>query len=185
MYIGTNPSAIRSQKWIRDSLLQLLEERPYNKITIKEITERGDLARQTFYQLFNSKEEILEYHLDHLFHEYLIEIQNLEVATTAELARLYFVFFNNNEKLINQLIENDLINILNKKFYSYLSEIHIVLKHTQNHSEYASAFISSGLVGILVYWFKQNKEMPIEELAFLVSDILSVNDFVEKSEPLD
>ncbi|BBI33809.1 TetR/AcrR family transcriptional regulator [Cohnella abietis] len=181
MYTGTNPSAIRSQKWIRDSLLQLLKEKPYKKISIKEITERGDLARQTFYQLFNSKEEILEYHLDHLFHEYLIKIQDLEVATTAELARLYFVFFHNNENFIHQLIKNDLVNILNQKFYSYLSEIHIVLKHTQVHSEYATAFISSGLVGILIFWFKQNKTMSIEQLALLVSDILNANDFMEKS----
>ncbi|MFF2090084.1 TetR/AcrR family transcriptional regulator [Paenibacillus sp. NPDC058174] len=181
MYTGNNPSAIRSQKWIRDSLLQLLKEKPYKKISIKEITEQGDLARQTFYKLFNSKEEILEYHLDHLFHEYLVEIQSLEVATTTELARLYFLFFHNNENFIHQLIENDLINILNQKFHFYLSEIHNVLKHNQSHSDYATAFISSGLVGMLVYWFKHNKTMPIEQLALLVSDILNADDFIEKS----
>ncbi|MEC0230111.1 TetR/AcrR family transcriptional regulator [Paenibacillus alba] len=173
MYSGTNPSAIRSQKWIRDSLLQLLEEKPYKKISIKEISDKSDLARQTFYQLFDSKEEIIEYHLDSLFQEYLLEVQNLEVATTVELARIYFVFFQNNGEFIDQLIQNDLIHILNQKFFFYLGEIHTVLHHTLNITEYASAFISSGLVGILVYWFKQNRQMPIDQLAVLISDILS------------
>ncbi|MFE4710250.1 TetR/AcrR family transcriptional regulator [Paenibacillus sp. NPDC056722] len=172
MYSGSNPSAIRSQKWIRDSLLQLLEEKSYKTISIKEITERSDLARQTFYQLFDSKEEIIQYHLDNLFREYLIEIQNLEVATTEELARLYFIFFHNNESFIHHLIQNDLIHILNQKFYDYLNEIGTVLQLSQTDTEYSLAFISSGLVGILVYWFKQNKAMPIDQLALLVSDIL-------------
>ncbi|NUU60653.1 TetR-like C-terminal domain-containing protein [Paenibacillus agri] len=64
------------------------------------------------------------------------------------------------------------MHILNQKFYDYLNEIGTVLQLSQTDTEYSLAFISSGLVGILVYWFKQNKAMPIDELALLVSDIL-------------
>ncbi|MGE8077535.1 TetR/AcrR family transcriptional regulator [Peribacillus loiseleuriae] len=182
MYTGTNPSAIRSQKWLTESLLQLMEEKPYKKISVKEISERSDLARQTFYQLFNSKEEIIEYHLDNLFNNYLKEIKNLKIVSTAELARLYFVFFDTNEKFIYQLIQNDLISILNRKFFSYLSEIKSVLKQEQNiiFNNYASAFISSGLVGILVYWFNENRNLTIDQLALLVSKLLNDNYLDEK-----
>lgn len=177
MYTGTNPSAIRSQKWLTESLLHLMEEKSYKKISIKEISERSDLARQTFYQLFNSKEEILEYHLDNLFNNYLDEIRNLKIPSIYELARLYFIFFDNNDKFIDQLIQNDLISILNRKFYFYLNEISHVLNQDQNEifNNYALAFISSGLVGILVYWFNENRNLTIDQLALLVGKLLNDN----------
>lgn len=177
MYTGTNPSAIRSQKWLTASLLQLMEEKSYKKISIKEISEKSDLARQTFYQLFISKEEILEYHLDNLFNNYLDEIKSLEIPSIYELARLYFIFFDNNDKFINQLIQNDLTSILNRKFYFYLNEINHILKQDQNEvfNNYSLAFISSGLVGILVYWFNENRNLTIEQLALLVGKLLNDN----------
>lgn len=175
MYSGTNPSAIRSQKWLTESLLQLMEEKPYKNITVKELTERSDLARQTFYQLFDSKEEILEYHLDYLFQNYLQEMHNLKLLTTSELTRLYFVFAEQNERFIRLLIQNDLISILNNKFNSYLGEIMNLLKLEQDVilDQYATAFLSSGLVGILVFWFNHDKNLTIDELAALVYGMLT------------
>ena len=80
MYKGTNPSAIRSQKWIANSLISLMQKKMIKDITVKEVMEKSDLSRQTFYQVFDSKEEVLEYYMADLFEEYLkrreIEIVN-------------------------------------------------------------------------------------------------------------
>lgn len=61
MYQGTNPTAKRSQKWLADAFLELLQKTEYSKINIKDICEKADLSRQTFYQLFNDKEEVARY----------------------------------------------------------------------------------------------------------------------------
>ena len=70
MYTGKNPSALRSKDWLRKALLQLLEEQKYTQITIKEICVRADLSRQNFYQMFDSKDEVMEYHFMILFGEF-------------------------------------------------------------------------------------------------------------------
>lgn len=186
MYTGTNPSALRSRKWIRDALLELLEEKSYESITIKEITERSDLARPTFYQLFNSKAEIIEYHLDILFEAFLKEIKEMEISNTKDLARLYFSFFQSNKKFIKQLIDNELIYILNNKFYDYIKKINITLGDIIGEdlmSPYFFAFVSSGLVGILVYWFQHDDPITVDQLAILLSEILDskINTFNRKS----
>ncbi|SMG57716.1 TetR/AcrR family transcriptional regulator [Paenibacillus aquistagni] len=174
MYSGTNPSAIRSQKWLTEALLLLMEEKPYKSITVKELTERSDLARQTFYQLFDSKEEILEYHLDHLFQIFLHEMHKT-MLTTSELVRLYFAFFEQHERFIRLLIQNDLISILNNKFNSYLGEIMSLLELEQDAEldRYAVAFLSSGLVGLLVYWFDDKKALTIDKLVVLVDKMFN------------
>ncbi len=60
---SNNPSAIRSQEWLVEALLFLLEEKPYHKISIKEIAEKADLDRSTFYRHFDSKQALLERYL--------------------------------------------------------------------------------------------------------------------------
>lgn len=61
MYRGSNPTAIRSMKWLSEAMIDLLKEKQYSKINAKDICTRADLSRQTFYQIFNSKEEIIRH----------------------------------------------------------------------------------------------------------------------------
>ena len=70
MYCGKNPSALKSREWIRKAMLELLKERKYAQITIKDICKKADLSRQTFYQIYDSKDEVMEYHFKELFLEF-------------------------------------------------------------------------------------------------------------------
>lgn len=40
---SNNPSVIRSQQWLYNSLLMLMKEKPFDSITIDEITKNADL----------------------------------------------------------------------------------------------------------------------------------------------
>ena len=59
MYRGSNPTALQSQQWLTESLIALMEEKPFAQISVQELCRRADLSRQTFYNFFSSKEEIL------------------------------------------------------------------------------------------------------------------------------
>ncbi len=179
MYLGNNPTALRSQRWIMDSFLELLETKSYEKITVKEITEKSDLARQTFYQLFNSKLEILEYFLDLQFNEYLIEVDTLQIIDFTSLARLYFHFFTKNKDFINHLINNNLTGLLNAKFTEYLPQIltHVSNEIIPNHA-YVYEFLSSGLVGVLVYWFRQDLDVSIDDLVKTLNSLIHTSNTI-------
>lgn len=174
MYKGNNPTALQSQEWIKVAFFDLLESKPLKIITIKEICERAGLARQTFYKLFESKEEILEYHLDSLFREYIHEIKKKKEINTQLFALLYFEFFKNNHKFILLLIDNDVTTILSKKFREYLFEIKKLTKKISEKlmNDYALAFISGALVEILIFWVKDGTQVSSRDLSMLVKDIL-------------
>ena len=53
MYNGNNPTAIKSQRWLTETLLELMEEMPYDDISIMDICKKADLSRQTFYNYFD------------------------------------------------------------------------------------------------------------------------------------
>ena len=63
MYCGNNKTALTSQRQIADALLQLLGEQPYGSISVSSICKRAEVSRQTFYSLFQSKENVITFAL--------------------------------------------------------------------------------------------------------------------------
>jgi len=49
----------RSRVALKSALLDLLTERPYERISVLDITERANVGRSTFYAHFKSKEDLL------------------------------------------------------------------------------------------------------------------------------
>lgn len=64
----------RTKDTIIDAFWLLLEEKPYNKITVKDIVERCQINRNTFYYHFHDIPELLEMAVkndaDHIIHTY-------------------------------------------------------------------------------------------------------------------
>lgn len=67
---STNPSSLRSKAEICKALLRLMEDHPYEEITVKQIALESRLVRKTFYRNFDSKEDVLNVILDNLINEY-------------------------------------------------------------------------------------------------------------------
>ncbi len=61
MNTTTTPIAVQSRKMLVEALLALMQEKPYQDISICELTERATLSRRTFYRLFDAIDEILLY----------------------------------------------------------------------------------------------------------------------------
>lgn len=174
MYSGKNPTAIQSQIWIRDAFLKLLKAKSYDIITIKEITQHADLARQTFYKLFDNKEEILEYHLNGLFKTYIALISNKEIRDLKQIIQPCFEFFVKEKVFINILIDSQLTCLLNRKFRDYLNELGPLLDKDKQilMPDYMTAFISGALVEVLIYWIQQNNPASSNDLTLFVCNIL-------------
>lgn len=64
----------RTKHAIIDAFWQLLEEKPYSKITVKDIVDRCQINRNTFYYHYHDIPELLEYAVrsdtDHIIQSY-------------------------------------------------------------------------------------------------------------------
>ena len=72
----TNPIALQSKNMYVSALLELMNEKPYNQISISELSDKADLSRRTFYRLFNSMDEILLFHIHSLWAKKSDELYN-------------------------------------------------------------------------------------------------------------
>ena len=63
MYSGNNKTALASQRQIADALLSLLETQPYASLSVSAVCKQASVSRQTFYSLFQSKENVITFAL--------------------------------------------------------------------------------------------------------------------------
>jgi AcrR family transcriptional regulator len=173
-----NPASLRSKEYIVKSLLKLMDEKPFSKISIKEITDKAQLARMTFYSNFKSKEDVLVYHTDNLLASFFKEIEKSHDITIKSLYITYFNFWKRHNHYVNLLRENNIL-IFVKLFENYIYQLNDRYQlldlglndHEQGYISYKVTYFSGGLCNVLSRWVKTGmKEEPESIVAMLLGN---------------
>ena len=69
---------IRTKEIIRDAFWELLEEKPYNKITVQDIVNRCQVNRNTFYYHFQNIPALMEESVKEWMEDVIHRYGNLE-----------------------------------------------------------------------------------------------------------
>lgn len=127
MYRGKNPIAKRSQDWLAHALLELLRTKPYTQISIKDICDEADLSRQTFYQMFDSKEELARYALHYRVCLFFPQCET-DLETVDDLKRATRQFaqvVRGNKDVIQLYRKNNLQYLMHEEISGTLASMHI------------------------------------------------------------
>ena len=76
---------------LAESLLQLMAEKPFAEITVREIAEGAGVDRSTYYRHFATREDVLEDYLDGVVSRYIDQVDR--EASRLESLRGMFTFF--------------------------------------------------------------------------------------------
>lgn len=165
-----NPITLRSKKWIVNSLIELMNEKPYSEITIKEIAERADLVRQTVYRNFKTKEAILEYYVDEFYIDFIKILSIKSHISYDNLLLTYFEYWYEKKDFVKKLIDNNVYSILLDLHLKYLNSMgsnpkfkHLILTPISNNDNYINHFSAGGLWFSLKKWIEDDtKKTPLE-----------------------
>ncbi len=86
------------------ALLELMAEKPMEKISIEEMTARADVGRSTYFRYFKSKDEVLAYKIYCLWDRYAKERQISEPLEASPDAVLLFFSFCLSIRGINDML---------------------------------------------------------------------------------
>ncbi|HJE97994.1 MAG TPA: TetR/AcrR family transcriptional regulator [Ligilactobacillus acidipiscis] len=182
MYSGHNPSALRSRDQIVKAMLSLLEKTPYDKISISKLAQQAGVSRQTFYQIFESQEQVLQYKLDSIYEGYQEQLKQRKEYTMHVQVGLYFKIYAENMSFFNALLDNGQVNILLQSSLRYMKILQ------QNHqlpnkkyTAYSYPFVAGGLLQVLIAWHQQKPkdQVSIEKLIQISEQLLENNYFLE------
>ena len=159
---------------IQESIIQLLGEKPINKITVKEICELADINRSTFYKYYTDPHDWLEQAEKECFKiskEVLDEIyiSDIEVVLTKFVEaikanyELFRVIFINREPYFKEL------------FTLYFEKTESLMKNTgiqasDNNKKWDQYFYIYGCTGIIGCWIQDGmKQSPKVVASYIVS----------------
>lgn len=186
MYTGTNPSALRSRTEIVAACLKLMEIHSIEDITVKQIMQETDISRQTFYQIFTSKDEILEFLLDSLFTDFVKGLKDHKITCLCDAAKIFFAFFDQHRSFIEKLLNDNKCFLIRQKCREYLQNEQFLFFHqdfmkSSEEKKFAVIFLIDGMVGILNQWIKEGDtaHLSSDDLARLICRITNSEELAE------
>ncbi|MBP2097661.1 TetR/AcrR family transcriptional regulator [Enterococcus rivorum] len=161
--------SIRSKQELTKALLQLMDEKNFSKITVKDIAEQALLDRRTFYRHYKSKEEIISRYCDDLCESYIKRLEKEPVIDMRKIVQLYFSFWYEHQPFVSCLVKNKLQLFILKMYDKYLPEIRTLYSgetfsfESMKIQKYALAFNLGGLFNALIVWVENDfRETPEE-----------------------
>jgi len=178
MYQGKNPKAIQSRKMIAHATIELMHSKRFEKLNIKEICEKALLSRQTFYSLFDSKEEVIEYIIMKTMDGFQ---KQLNTNTNLHIDDIFFnlaSYVIEKKVLLSLLIRNNMNYLLHKvvqRNILLLREVADITPYNSNEDidDYHLAFFSSSLAELMITYLRRDDKYSPKELGRLFSDIFT------------
>lgn len=178
MYRGTNIKAIQSQRWLTDALVALMREKEYSNITVKDICLRADLSRQTFYNVFESKDEILHFYLQNAYQDSFDRLKQLGTLTAEDVVRTFIGVVEQELEILKIMERNKLTGILSEEIVSGVELFTGAFVTDERRDEifpYSKAMLSGAFSQVLIFWLQQPQPIGISELSFFLTEFLKGN----------
>lgn len=160
---------------LRAAMLALIERKPFNEISIKEITDTAGLSYPTFFRRYAGKEQILE----DIAAEEVRRLLSLGRATieepdrTGSSARLCD-YVHAHRRLWKALLTGGAEGVMRTEFIRIAREI-AQTRPRQNPwipDDLAPAFVTSGIFEILAWWMRQPDDYPIARVIKLFDALI-------------
>ena len=176
----------KSKDYLKNSLIELMQSKSVNNITVKELVIKADLNRSTFYNYYCDIPDMLKKLEEELYTEFLYTIErhiykcdkNIDISEgthefiedMCNVIKDNYDFckciFSKNGDLnflfeLEEIIENHLRDQLKEKF-----------DRKVDHLSYVYSFFKSGYIGILKTWMKGGCKESTKEIADLTYNLL-------------
>ena len=154
---------------LSDALIQLMREKDFEKISIKEIADTAGLGRATWFRNYTSKNEALTFKFVQVWNRWADE-HAIAVRDRFDLANAKNFFQFNYE--IKHILEIVYTSNMQSAIYDAFYQV-MMPQYGANAKEcYQARFYSYGLFGLLDEWIKRGFKESVEEMVIFFYQII-------------
>ncbi len=166
---------------LRQSLLELMEKEPIEKITVTDLCNKADINRGTFYIHYDSPYDLLNQLQDELYESIIGYVENIldknkmsshllliiqEVYAQLDLCRILFSPHGD---------KNYIKKVIDIGRDEFLTEWKPLYKNkSQRELEMIYSFFINGSIGIIQEWLNSQQPEPPEKIASLINQLYTV-----------
>lgn len=160
-------------KAMAEGLKKLTHEKPFDKISVKDITDECGINRQTFYYHFKDKFELLEwiYH-DEIFETAMQDItfenweEKLDIALNVMISNKQFYVNTINHS--EDYLQRYLIEQTKKVFHMAIDQLDEEKHVNEEQRDFIAKFFAYGACGMIIEWVSQGM---IKEPEFIAANM--------------
>lgn len=168
-----------TRKVIEDSFLELLQQKPAARVTVKELCERAQLNRATFYKHYLDIPDLLEQIEQALFQQIREAFSAKQIDVKEFLVEMLHYTYRERERFLALGGENGDPSLMTKTYlvcyesaYPLLSSNLPDLNDTERQMLYQ--FLSQGAGGVLTWWVRGGMQLPPEQLAQFILSLSAI-----------
>ncbi len=155
----------------KDSLIQafweLVWEKGFQKIKIKDVTDRAGVYRSTFYLHFTDIYDLLEKEEDSLIEIWKTKTEGFsDISSPYELLKNFSEYYNENGEKIFTLLNNKITSQYESKMKQYIYNRFLLIykEYDTTGFDYIFEFYISAIIGALTKWYSDGKVVPIDNI---------------------
>jgi AcrR family transcriptional regulator len=183
----TDRRIIRTKRFIRDALTELMEEKGFEGVTVRDLTNKADINRGTFYLHYQDKYDLLEKSENEVIQEIkeFIKKANPNEIVSANLQEqplpfiiALFEYIQENARFMQVMLGPK----GNPGFYLKIKEVMKTnmlekLKLIDNKIsplvplEYLMSYVTSAHLGVIQHWLEQDMKQSPREMALTLASM--------------
>lgn len=148
---------------ITDALIQLMQKKPFEEISVTELTQTAGVGRASFYRNFKSKQDVLAQHLSDLLVEWG---KDFEVKGDKDyFNESLFRHFYKHKNVYLLLYQQGLSNLI----YDSIRQAFKFDESANNIERYVKSTFAGLIFGMVDEWMRRGMQESPEELLFLIA----------------
>jgi len=169
--------AVRTRRWLRNAFLELVLQKPYEAITIQDITEQADTARVTFYRHYKDKEELLLDCLEGLYCELSQHLEELSIERASDPNEpvpilMLYQYLDANFQLYRTLLTGPVAALVSRRLRQYIAEavVATIAKAANPEAlvvplDVLANQLAASFMGMIEWWLENDRPYPMAYVA--------------------
>jgi AcrR family transcriptional regulator len=167
---------VRSRDALNGALLALLEEKPFDQLTIREITARAGTGYATFFRHYPTKEALLsDVASEEISGLLAMTIPILNDADSYESVRALCAEVERHRKLWAALLTGGAAGIVREEFIRQARELPREIQGSRKDwlpSDLGVVYGTGATIDLLAWWLAQEGRYPSEEIAAILHRLI-------------
>lgn len=187
--LPTDARQVRSRNALNAALLALLEEKPFDQLTIREITARAGTGYATFFRHYPAKEELLnDVASEEIAALLAMTIPILHEANSYASTLALCTYVSNHSGLWSALLTGGAASIVRDEFVRQARGLtdEVTARQVWLPADLGVVHGTGSTIDILAWWLAQGREYSAEQVATILHRLVIaplVGDGVERRTP--